>query len=59
MLGLKARLGVDVLDCDELPSAFDSEDEDELDMDDLTPVKMVADSNGGIGRPAMGGKMKQ
>jgi hypothetical protein len=50
MQGLMARLGVDAADCDgdELPSAFDSEDEDDgVDMEDLRPVKPAMGSKGG------------
>lgn len=52
MLGLMARLGLDAADCEELPSAFDSEDEDEVDMEDLRPMKLAM--KGGIGRPVGG-----
>lgn len=50
MQGLMARLGVDTTDCDgdELPSAFDSEDEDDgVDMEDLGFGKSAIVSRGG------------
>ena len=50
MQGLMARLGVNTADCDgeELPSAFDSEDEDDgVDMEDLRPAKSMIGSRGG------------
>ena len=49
MLGLMVRLGIDKQDCEELPSAFDSDDEDEVDMEDLPSAKGAADGKGGIG----------
>lgn len=47
MLGLMARLGLDPAESNELPSAFDSDDEDDdgLDLEDLRS-----------GNPAMGSK---
>jgi hypothetical protein len=58
MLGLMAKLGLDAADCEELPSAFDSEDEDEdeIDMEDLRPMK-PAMTKGGSGRPVAGDTM--
>ena len=50
MLGLMARLGLDRQDCEGLPSAFDSEDEDGIDMEDLRPTKGADGGKGGIGR---------
>lgn len=50
MLGMMARLGIEKQDCEELPSAFDSDDEDEIDIEDLRPAKGKADGKGGIGR---------
>mgnify|MGYP004502209201 CR=1 FL=1 len=52
MLGLMTRLGLDAVDCEELPSAFDSEDEDDdgIDMEDLRSANPVAGWKGGIGR---------
>ncbi|KZM25766.1 uncharacterized protein EKO05_0002605 [Ascochyta rabiei] len=59
MLGLIAKLGLDALDCQELPSAFDSEDEDDIDMEDLRSGALVAGSKGGLGRPQQGDRMKR
>ncbi|KAJ4343408.1 hypothetical protein N0V95_006670 [Ascochyta clinopodiicola] len=59
MLGLIARLGLDALDCQELPSAFESEDEDDIDMDDLRAGALVAGSKGGAGRSQKGDRMKR
>ncbi|KAF9690660.1 hypothetical protein EKO04_011424 [Ascochyta lentis] len=56
MLGLIARLGLDALDCQEFPSAFDSEEEEEIDMEDVRPAALVAGSKGGAGRPQHGDK---
>lgn len=56
MLGLMARLGLDTADCEELPSAFESEDEDEIDMEDLRPMRSAM-GNGGRGCPVAGDKM--
>lgn len=56
MLGLMARLGLDAADCEELPSAFDSEDEDEIDMEDLRPIRSAM-GKGGRGCPVAGDKM--
>lgn len=50
MQGLLARLGVDAADCDgdELPSAFESEDEDDgVDMEDLRPTTSTIGSKVG------------
>lgn len=38
MQGLMTRLGLNAMDYEGLPSAFDSEDEDEIDMEDLRPA---------------------
>lgn len=46
MLSLMARLGLDALDCDGLPSAFDSDNEDDIDMDDLSSAVLVAGRHG-------------
>lgn len=56
MLGLMARLGLDAADCEELPSAFDSEDEDEdeIDMEDLRPMKSAMGKKGDGGYPVTG-----
>ncbi|KAF3038616.1 hypothetical protein E8E12_002074 [Didymella heteroderae] len=57
MLGMMAKLGLNAEDCEELPSAFDSEDEDEIDMDDLRPVKPAMGKKGGSAHPVAGGSM--
>ncbi|KAF2623104.1 hypothetical protein BU25DRAFT_414625 [Macroventuria anomochaeta] len=59
MLGVIARLGLNAVDCEGFPSAFDSEDEDEIDMEDLRPAKPVAGEKGGVGRSIKGGSIEQ
>lgn len=51
MLGLMARLGLDSAEGDELPSAFDSEDEDDgYDLEGLRPRQSAMGSRSGGGR---------
>ncbi|KAJ8106780.1 hypothetical protein OPT61_g9317 [Boeremia exigua] len=52
MLGLMARLGLDAAYGDELPSAFDSEDEDDDDVhfDDVQAETSAMGSKAGVGR---------
>lgn len=58
MLGLMAKLGLNAEDCEELPSAFDdSEDEDEIDMEDLRPAKLAMGKKGGVAHPVAGNAM--
>jgi hypothetical protein len=54
MHGLKARLGLNAFDCEELPSAFDSEDEDGIEMDGLKANTSMAGPENGMGRRAEG-----
>ena len=58
MLGLMAKLGLNAEDCEELPSAFDdSEDEDEIDMEDLKPMKSAMGKKGDVAHPVAGNAM--
>lgn len=54
MQGLISRLGLDALGCEELPSAFDSDDEDGIVMEDLRAGTSVAGSRDGARRRGEG-----